>query len=53
MTKQPKTISSDCLAVAALKSMEKHSIADLLILDEQYRPIGLIDLKDLLKAGII
>jgi len=53
MTKNPKTISSDCLAVAALKQMEKHSIADLLILDEQGRPIGLIDLKDLLKAGII
>lgn len=53
MTKNPKTISSDCLAVAALKLMEKHSIADLLILDEQQRPIGLIDLKDLLKAGLI
>ncbi len=53
MTRNPKTISSDCLAVAALKLMEKHSIADLLILDEQQRPIGLIDLKDLLKAGLI
>lgn len=53
MTKNPKTITSDSLAVAALKQMEKHSIADLLILDEQGRPIGLIDLKDLLKAGII
>ncbi len=53
MTKNPKTISPDCLAVAALKLMEKHSISDLLILDDMGRPIGLIDLKDLLKAGII
>lgn len=53
MTKNPKTISSDCLAASALKLMEKHSIADLLILDKQDRPIGLIDLKDLLKAGVI
>lgn len=53
MTKSPKTISPDCLAVAALKLMEKHSISDLLILDESSRPIGLIDLKDLLKAGVI
>lgn len=53
MTKGPKTISQDCLAVAALKLMEKHSISDLLILDGQDRPVGLIDLKDLLKAGII
>jgi KpsF/GutQ family protein len=53
MTKNPKTIAPDCLAVAALKVMETHSISDLLILDEQSRPIGLVDLKDLLKAGII
>lgn len=53
MTRTPKTISPDCLAVAALKLMEKHSISALLILDEQSRPVGLIDLKDLLKAGII
>jgi arabinose-5-phosphate isomerase len=53
MSRNPKTISSDCLAVAALKLMEKHSISALLILDEQSRPVGLIDLKDLLKAGII
>lgn len=53
MTKAPKTISPECLAVAALKLMEKHSISALLILDGQSRPVGLIDLKDLLKAGII
>jgi len=52
MTKNPKTIAADCLAVAALKLMEKYSIADLLILDKEGRPIGLIDLKDLLRAGV-
>jgi len=53
MTRNPKTISADSLAVAALKLMEKHSISDLLILDDRKRPVGLIDLKDLLRAGII
>lgn len=53
MTKNPKTISSKSLAVEALRVMEKHAISDLLILDEKERPIGLIHLKDLLKAGII
>lgn len=53
MTTSPKTISSQCLAVEALKLMEKYSISDLLIVDAQQRPVGLIDLKDLLRAGII
>ena len=53
MTKGPKTISSKSLAVEALRAMEKHAISDLLILDDKERPIGLIHLKDLLKAGII
>lgn len=53
MSRNPKTIDSTCLAVAALKLMEKHSIADLMVLDDKQRPVGVIDLKDLLKAGII
>jgi len=53
MTTSPKTISSQSLAVEALKLMEKYSISDLLIVDSVQRPIGLIDLKDLLRAGII
>jgi len=53
MTADPKTIAKSSLAVEALKLMEKYSIADLMIVDDQQRPIGLIDLKDLLKAGII
>ncbi len=52
-TYNPKTINSDALAVEALKMMEKHAISDLIILDEQSRPAGLIHLKDLLRAGII
>jgi arabinose-5-phosphate isomerase len=53
MTRNPKTITTNALAVEALRLMEKHSIAALLILDESRRPSGLIDLKDLLHAGII
>ncbi|HEY9788412.1 MAG TPA: KpsF/GutQ family sugar-phosphate isomerase [Candidatus Obscuribacterales bacterium] len=52
-TANPKTIPSTALAVEALKLMEKHSISDLIILDEKRRPEGLIHLKDILKAGII
>ncbi len=53
MTENPKTISSHSLAVEALKLMEKHSISDLLILDSERKPVGLIDLKDLVRAGLI
>lgn len=53
MSANPKTIPASALAAEALKLMEKHSIADLLIVDGDRRPVGLIDLKDLLRAGII
>ena len=53
MTPGPRTIASSSLAVEALKVMEKYSISDLLIVDQDDHPIGLIDLKDLLHAGII
>ncbi len=53
MSKDPKTIAETCLASAALKIMETYSISALLIIDPRNRPVGLIDLKDLLKAGVI
>ena len=53
MTLNPKTIAAGCLAVEALKIMETHSISDLLILDSASRPIGVIHLKDLLRAGVV
>jgi arabinose-5-phosphate isomerase len=53
MSPNPKTISANSLAVEALRLMEKHSISDLLITDDERRPTGLIHLKDLLHAGII
>jgi arabinose-5-phosphate isomerase len=53
MSANPKTISRNSLAVEALRIMEKHSVSDLLILDEEQKPVGVIHLKDLLKAGII
>ena len=53
MTRNPKTISAHSLAKEALKIMEKFAISDLLILDDANRPVGLIDLKDLLRAGLI
>ena len=53
MTLNPKSISSSALAVEALKIMETHSISDLLILDQNGSPSGVIHLKDLLRGGIV
>ncbi len=53
MSKNPKTIQANSLAVEALRTMEKYTIADLIITDESYAPVGVVDLKDLLKAGVI
>ncbi len=53
MTAAPKTISENSLAAEALKIMETFGISDLLITDQNYAPVGLIDLKDLLRAGVV
>lgn len=53
MSINPKTITQDDLAVSALKAMEDLRISDLIVLDKSQKPIGIVDLKDLLKAGII
>ena len=53
MSQNPKTIKEDDLAVSALKIMEDFRISDLVVLDTIGRPTGIVDLKDLLKAGLI
>lgn len=52
MTKNPKTISTGQLAVAALRIMEAHSITQLVVVDGMDRPAGIVHLHDLVKAGI-
>lgn len=54
MTRSPKTISSDTLAAEAVQVMETHSITSLFVLENgSRRPIGVIHLHDLIKAGIV
>ncbi|MDD5434832.1 MAG: KpsF/GutQ family sugar-phosphate isomerase [Nitrospira sp.] len=53
MTKNPKVISKDALAVTALKMMEDHSITSLVILGEDRTVEGVIHLHDLLKKRIV
>jgi len=52
MTPKPKTISAGVLAVKALEIMEDHNIMQIIIVDDRKRPIGMVHLHDLLKAGV-
>ena len=54
MTRNPKTIPADALAARAVAIMEQHSITSLFILEKGgSRPVGIVHLHDLLKAGIV
>jgi arabinose-5-phosphate isomerase len=52
MTRHPKTVELATPAVEALVLMEKYSITSLLIVDADARPIGVLHVHDLLKAGL-
>ncbi len=52
MTKNPKVIRKDALAVTALQQMETYNITQLVVIDEERNPIGMIHIHDLVKAGL-
>ena len=52
MNKHPKTITPDMLAAVALQEMEGYNIMQLVVIDRQHRPIGMIHLHELVKAGL-
>ncbi len=55
MTRHPMTLRGNPLAIEVLERFNSApaKIGDLPVLDEQGRPIGMIVLKDLLRAGIV
>ena len=53
MTKKPKTISQDELAVSAVEKMETLKINGLLVVDDQHRLVGALNMHDLLRAGVV
>ncbi|WP_266171465.1 KpsF/GutQ family sugar-phosphate isomerase [Dyella subtropica] len=53
MTRGPKTIGADKLAIEAAQMMEKHQIHALLVVDEQQRVVGALNIHDLLRARVV
>ncbi|HCA80620.1 MAG TPA: D-arabinose 5-phosphate isomerase [Bacteroidetes bacterium] len=52
MSKNPKTIRKGLLAATALEEMESFNITQLVVVDEGHRPVGMLHLHDLVKAGL-
>ncbi len=52
MSRNPKAIRKDILAVMALEEMEDFSITQLIVVDQEHKPVGMVHLHDLVKAGL-
>lgn len=53
MTRNPVTIDPERLAAEALEILRTRKIDEMPVIDRAKRPIGLLDVQDLLKAGIL
>jgi arabinose-5-phosphate isomerase len=52
MTQKPKTILQGSLAVVALQVMESYNITQLVVVNTEHMPVGVVHLHDLVKAGL-
>jgi len=53
MTKNPTTIKKDQLAAEAFQVLKSKKIDEIPVVDDKDRPVGLLDVQDLLKAGLV
>jgi arabinose-5-phosphate isomerase len=52
MTKNPKSVQSETMAIDALQILEQYSITQLIVIDnDEYK--GVLHLHDILKEGIL
>lgn len=53
MTRNPTVIKKDKLAAEAFDIMRSRRIDEIPVVDKSGRPVGLVDVQDLLKAGLV
>jgi arabinose-5-phosphate isomerase len=53
MTKNPTSVYPAMLATEALRILREKKIDELPVVDKHKRPVGLLDVQDLLKAGLV
>ena len=53
MTRQPITVQAAALAVEVLRTLGENRIDDIVVLDAEGKPVGLIDTQDLIRLKIV
>lgn len=53
MTRSPKTITKERLAAEALRILKENRIDEIPVVDNKNKPVGLVDVQDLLKVGLV
>jgi arabinose-5-phosphate isomerase len=53
MSRDPRCISADALAVEAVQIMEQYRISQMLVVDADHRLVGALNMFDLLRAKVI
>ena len=53
MTRNPTVVNKDMLAAEAMRILQAKRIDEVPVVDKHMRPVGLLDIQDLLKAGLV
>jgi arabinose-5-phosphate isomerase len=53
MTRSPRTVGLGMLAAEAMRLLEEKRIDEVPVVDKKGHPVGLLDVQDLLKAGLV
>lgn len=53
MSRKPRSIAANALAVEAVRVMEEHNISQMLVVDEDNKLVGALNMNDLLRAKVI
>jgi len=53
MTKNPTLVKKDMLAAEAMRILQAKKIDEVPVVDKNMHPVGLLDVQDLLKAGLV
>lgn len=53
MTKKPTVVAKEMLAAEAMRILKEKKIDEVPVVDKNNRPVGLLDVQDLLKAGLV
>lgn len=53
MTKNPSVVHKDMLAAEAMRILQDKKIDEVPVVDKNRKPIGLLDVQDLLRAGLV